>query len=411
MQRKSIDTTLVFIILWLVIFWMIMISSVSVYSSFKVTSSMAAKWFLDEANNHFYLLRNMMHVGLWIIALTFASKIPYHFLEKYAKNIFAITFFFLIIVLFVGKELNGARWWIDIPWVPFSLQPVEFTKIWLILFLAYFMKKRRFMLGDFMEWFVPFFWIVASVFLLLAFQPDFGSILIITPVVIGLYYIGWGNARYIAISILISLIWAWSVYGLGKIGQSDDGTWNVLSYISGRIDNFLRDNQELIEKSNPDGKDYQTKQWLIAIGSGGFFWLGFGKSIQKFGYLPEVQGDFIFSVIVEELWFFWAFLLLFAYIIIGYRWFSIARGVKDLFGKYAAFGITSLILVQAFINMGVNLNVIPLTGITLPFVSYGWSSLFSLMIAVGILLTISRHAEYKPQNLSEILHAKRRVLQ
>ncbi len=409
MQRKSIDTTLVFIVLGLVIFGMIMISSVSVYSSFKVTSNMTAKWLIDEANNHFYLLRNIMHVGLWVIALTLASKIPYNFLEKYAKNIFAITFFFLIIVLFVGKEFNGARGWIDIPGVPFSLQPVEFTKIWLILFLAYFMKRRRFLLGDLFEWFIPFFWIVSAVFLLLAFQPDFWSILIITPVVIALYYVGWGNARYISISILISLIGAASVYGLWKLGQSNEGKWNVLSYISGRIDNFLRENQELIEKSNPDGKDYQTKQGLIAIGSGGFFWLWFGKSIQKFWYLPEVQGDFIFSVIVEELWFFWAFLLILAYVIIGYRWFSIARWVKDLFWKYVAFGITSLILIQAFVNMGVNLNVIPLTGITLPFVSYGGSSLFSLMIAVGILLTISRHAEYKTRNLSDILQAKRRV--
>lgn len=410
MQKKSIDTTLLFLVLGLTIFGMIMISSVSVYSSFKVTSTMMNKWLLDEANNHFYLLRNIMHVWLGILILTLTSKIPYNFLEKYAKNIFAVTFFFLVIVLFVWEKLNGARGWIDIPGIPFSLQPVEFTKIWIILFLAYFMKKRRFLLDDFTEWFVPFFGIVGAVFLLLAFQPDFWSILIITPVVIGLYYIWWGNARYIMISLLISVIWASWVYGLGKVGQSGKGTWNVLSYISWRIDNFLRENKELIEKSNPDGKDYQTKQGLIAIGSGWFFGLGFGKSIQKFGYLPEVQWDFIFSVVAEELGFFWAFLLLLTYMIIGYRWISIARGVKDLFGKYVAFGITSLILVQAFVNIGVNLNVIPLTGLTLPFVSYWGSSLFSLMIAIGILLSISRHMEYKPQNLSDILGSKRRVV-
>lgn len=409
MQKKSIDATLVFLVLGLVIFGMIMISSVSVYSSFKVTSRMVADGRLDEANNHFYLLRNIMHVALGIIVLSLTSKIPYTFLEKHAKNIFSVTFFFLIVVLFIGAKLNGARGWIDIPGVPFSLQPVEFTKIWLILFLAYFMKKRRFLLWDFIEWFVPFFGIVWAVFLLLAFQPDFWSILIITPVVIAMYYIWGGNARYITISILISIIGASMVYWLWKLWQSDNGKWNVLSYISWRIDNFLRDNKEVIEKSNPDGKDYQTKQGLIAIGSGGFFGLGFGKSIQKFWYLPEVQGDFIFSVIVEELWFFWAFLLLAVYLIIGYRWFSIARWVKDLFGKYVAFGITSLILVQAFINIWVNLNIIPLTGITLPFVSYGWSSLLSMMIAVGILLAVSRHVEYKPQNLSDVLQAKRRV--
>lgn len=151
MERKSIDTTLVFLVLGLAIFGMIMISSVSVYSSFKVTSRMLTDGRLDEANNYFYLLRNMMHVALGVIVLALTSKIPYTFLEKHAKNIFAITFFFLIVVLFIGAKLNGARGWIDIPGIPFSLQPVEFTKIGLILFLAYFMKKRRFLLGDFME--------------------------------------------------------------------------------------------------------------------------------------------------------------------------------------------------------------------------------------------------------------------
>ncbi len=410
MQKKSIDTTLVFLVLWLVIFGMIMISSVSVYSSFKVTSNMVSNWWLSEANNYFYLLRNMMHVGMGIFMLIIISKIPYTLLEKHAKNIFAITFVLLIVVLFIWAKLNGARGWIDIPWISFSLQPVEFTKIGLIIILAYFMKKRRFLLGDFMEWFVPFFGIVGAVFFLLIFQPDFWSILIIAPITIAMYYIWGWNAQYIMTILLICIVWVMSIYGLWKMGTSGWGKWNVLSYISGRVDNFLRDSKQLIEKSNPDGKDYQTKQGLIAIGSWWFFGLGFGKSIQKFGYLPEVQWDFIFSVIVEELGFFWAFLLLAIYLIIWYRWFSIARSVKDLFGKYLAFGITALILTQAFINIGVNLNVIPLTGVTLPFVSYGWSSLFSLMIAVGILLSISRHMEYKPQNLSEVLQARRRVV-
>lgn len=390
-------------VLGLVIFGMIMISSVSVYASFSKTSRAAG-----EAINYLYVLNNIIHVLIGIVALAVVSKIPYTFLEKHAKTIFWGTFILLIVVLFVWVELNGARWWIDIPGIRFSLQPVEFAKIGLILFLAYFMKKRRFLLGDFFEGFVPFFWIVGAVFFLLALQPDFWSILIIAPIAIGLYYVGGWNARYIGASLLVCVIWATTVYGLWKVGN--DGNGNSLSYISWRIDNFLRDNKEIIEKPNPDGKDYQTKQGLIAIGSWGFFGLGFGKSIQKFGYLPEVQWDFIFSVIVEELGFFWAILLLLIYLTIGYRWFSIARWVKDLFGKYVAFGITALILVQAFINIGVNLNIIPLTGITLPFISYGGSSLLSLMIAVGILLSISRHVEYKAQNLSDVLHAKRRVI-
>jgi cell division protein FtsW len=288
MQKKSIDHTLAFLVLGLVIFGMIMISSVSVYSSFKITSLQVSRWDLGEAHNYFYLLRNMLHVGISIAALVIFSKIPYSFYEKNAKNIFFSCLFLLFIVLFIGTKLNWARWWIDIPWVPFSLQPVEFMKIGLILFLASYMKRFRMKMGEFEEWFLPFFWIVGMVFLLLIFQPDFGSILIIAPVAISLYFIGWGNIRYIWVSLLVCVAGAWTVYSIGKLSW-EEGNWNSLSYISQRIDNFVRDSKAIIEKSNPDGKDYQIKQWLIAIWSAGFFWLGFGKSVQKWWYLPEVQ--------------------------------------------------------------------------------------------------------------------------
>ena len=408
MQKKTIDHPLAFLILWLVIFGMIMISSVSVYSSFKVTSRLVWQGSLEEAHNYFYLLRNMIHVWISVCALAIFSKIPFTWYERYAKNIFVACFFLLFIVLFVGSEYNGARGWIDIPWIGFSIQPVEFMKIGLVILLAHFMKKRKMRMWYLEDGFLPFFAIVWLVFVLLMFQPDFWSILIIAPVAIWLYFIGWGNIKYIGITLLVCILWATTVYSIGKLSGSN-GKWNSLSYISQRIDNFLRDSKAIIEKSNPDGKDYQIKQWLIAIGSGWFFGLGFWKSVQKWWYLPEVQWDFIFSVITEELWFFWAFILLSLYLLIAHRGFMIARSVKDPFAQYVAFGITMLILVQACINIGVNLNVVPLTGVTLPFISYGGSSILSLMIAVGILLSISRYIEYVPQNLSDILQAKRRV--
>lgn len=393
-----------FLILALVIFGMVMISSVSVYSSFKVTSRMVAAGSMNETNNYFYFARNIMHVSMGLLMMVICSKIPYHFFEKFARHIFSAGLVFLSLVFIIGTEYNGAKWWIDLPWLP-SLQPVEFMKIGLIIMLAYFLKKRRAMIADTYMGFIPYFFYVGLVFVLLIFQPDFGSILILAPVSIALYFAGGWNIRYIIIAIIVAFIGASSVYGIGKIAPQT-GVW----YITQRIDNFFRDSHDIVESNNRDDKDYQLKQWLIAIGSGWFFGLGFGKSIQKFGYLPEVQWDFIFSVIVEELWFSWALLLIGMFLMITYRWFLIARSVKDPFARYLALGITIWILVQASINIGVNLNIVPLTWVTLPFVSYGWSSLFALMIGVGILLSISRHMEYKPQNLSDILHAKRRVI-
>ncbi len=391
----------------LVIFGMIMISSVSVYPSFKVTSQMVARGLLDEPNNSYYLTKNITHVIIGIFFLTVFSKISYTLFEKYSKIVIAWVIGALFVVLVVWVEYNGAKWWLDIPGLP-SIQPVEFAKIGIIIFLAYFMKKRRSLLSDFQDGFVPYFFIVGIIFILLAIQPDFWSILIIAPVVIALYFVGGWEARYIGILFLICAIGALSIYGIGKIGASSDKK-SKLNYISTRIDNFFQKNETLFSKKTTDDKDWQIKQWLIAIGSWGFFGLGFGKSIQKFWYLPEVEGDFIFSVIVEELGFIWAFFLLSAYLFIAYRGYTIARFVKDPFAKYLAFGISTLILVQVFVNIGVNLNVVPLTGVTLPFVSYGGSSLMSLMIAIGILLNISRYMEYNP-TLGYEFSKKRRVL-
>ena len=209
--------------------------------------------------------------------------------------------------------------------------------------------------------------------------------------------------------LIICIIGAASIYGIGKIGAWSENK-SKLNYISTRIDNFFQKNETLFTKANADGKDYQLKQWLIALWSGGFFGLGFGKSIQKFWYLPEVQWDFVFSVIVEELWFMGTFILLLAYLTIVYRGFLIARSVKDPFGKYLAFGLSTLILIQVFVNIWVNLNVIPLTGVTLPFVSYGGSSLISLMMAAGILLNISRYIEYRSPSAWYEFMKKRRVI-
>jgi cell division protein FtsW len=138
-----------------------------------------------------------------------------------------------------------------------------------------------------------------------------------------------------------------------------------------------------------------------------FTWLGFGKSIQKFWYLPEVQWDFIFSVIVEELWFIWAFVLLMIYVYIWYRGFYIAHYSSDLFAKYVAIWISSWILIQAFINIWVNLNIVPLTWITLPFISYWWSSLLSLSFWLAILLNISR---YIKKDEKRIRHLRKKII-
>ncbi len=386
----QVDYKLFFTILFLIIFGMIMISSVSVYSSFRVTSIQESKWFIEEAYNHFYVLRNISHVIISFVVLGVLVKIPYKFFEKYAKYFLMLSMVLLVVVLFAGENFNGARWWLSIPGIPFTIQPTEFLKFSLIVYLAYFFKKYHAHLHTFSQWFLPFAFLLWVVVLVVWLQPDFGTIMVVVPVSFMMFFIAGANVRY-----LLLLVWLWmmlvsGVYLSGDYDKETGKNLNNLGYITQRIDNFLDDKKEAIENKRIN---YQTEQALIAIGSWGFTGLWFGKSIQKFWYLPEVQGDFIFSVIVEELWFIGAFVLVSLYGYILYRGLWIARHVGDLFARYAAVGISCWIALQAFINIGVNLNIVPLTGITLPFISYGWSSLLSLTLGFALLLNISRYVD------------------
>lgn len=390
MNTKNIDYKLFFTVLALVIFWMIMISSVSVYSSYRVTNLMVAKWEIAEAYNYFYVLRNIIHVIVWMFVMALVVKINWRFFEKYAREIFGFSIILLIVVLVVWITLKWATGWISIPWIPFTIQPSEFLKIWLILFLAYFFKKNYNHLKDFQKWFLPFILILWWVMLLLGLQPDFWTVMVVVPIAVIMYFYAWMNWKHLFISVLLGFFSLFVVYSMWDYDKETLKNKNTFWYIKQRIDNFLDDNENAIKNQTIN---HQTKQALIAIWSGWFGWKGFWGSIQKFWYLPEVQWDFIFSAVIEELWFFWWFTLLIMYMFIAYRGLKIANNSKDKFVKFVAVWISTRILWQAFVNIWVNLNIVPLTGLTLPFVSYGWSSLLSLMIWLGILLSVSRDVE------------------
>ncbi|MDD5770518.1 MAG: putative peptidoglycan glycosyltransferase FtsW [Candidatus Gracilibacteria bacterium] len=389
MLNKQVDYKLFFSVFSLIIFGMIMISSVSVYSSFRVTSLLEKTGSIKEAYNYFYVIRNITHVVISMIMLLFLVKIPFHFFEKHAKHIFIGNLILMFYVLFFGQTLNGATGWINIPGLP-SLQPVEFLKFSLIIFLSYYFKKHKEKIPTFNDGFIPFSGLLALIVIILGLQPDFGSIMLIGPIMVMMFFISGAKVKHLGYFLGIGILLFTFVYTFGKYDKTHPETKNKLSYITDRIDNFITDEKEQIKNKTIN---YQTEQGLIAIGSGGFTGLGFGNSIQKFGYLPEVQGDFVFSVIIEELGFIGGLVLLGFYAFIGYRGYLISFFSQDLFAKYASFGITTRILIQACINIGVNLNIVPLTGLTLPFVSYGGSSLISLVLGLGLLLNISRYID------------------
>jgi cell division protein FtsW len=388
---KSVDYKLFFAVLFLIIFWMIMISSVSVYPSFRVTDLMVKKWLIQESYNHFYVIRNISHVIISLIVLWILVKLPYTFFEKYSKYLIWFTTILLMIVLIIWSSWNWARWWINLPFLPFAIQPTEFLKFTLIIYFASFFKKYKPFIHTFSDGFLPFIFILGVLVILIWAQPDFGTIMVIVPVSFFMFFIAWANVKYLLVLVLAWMLLSFSVYFIWKYDKSKPETRNKFSYITNRIDNFLSDNKTIIKNSENSDSNYQIEQALIAIWSWWFTGLWFWQSIQKFWYLPEVQWDFIFSVIAEELWFLWVFVLILIYLYIWYRWFYISYYSKDLFAKYVAIWISSWILLQAFINIWVNLNIVPLTWITLPFVSYWGSSLLSLILWLSLLLNISRY--------------------
>lgn len=401
-MSKPVDYKLFFTVLALMIFWMIMISSVSVYGSHRVTSAMANAGLIEEAYNHFYVIRNIIHVLISCIVVAIGVKIPYSYYEKYSKQIFSFSIMLLIIVLLIWQNYKWATGWISIPWVPFTIQPTEFLKFSLIVFLAAFFKKHKKYLHTFSDWFLPFAMILWVIIILVWAQPDFWTILVVVPLSCMMFFVAGANVRYLVLLTVLWWVLASSVYMAGDYDKETGKNLNTLGYITQRIDNFLADNKEAIAQKTIN---YQTEQALIAVWSGGFAGLGFGQSIQKFWYLPEVQWDFIFSVIVEELWFIGALTLLSMYLYIWYLWLRIAKYSMDPFAEYAAFWVTCWIVLQAFINIWVNLNIIPLTWITLPFISYWWSSLLSLSLWLALLLSISR--EVSPEKYNKKWKRKR----
>lgn len=364
---RRIDWLLLGVTIGLTLFGLAMIASVSVYESFQLTSRIS-----EEPSNSFYLWRSALHVFLGLGGLAFATVIPYRTWEKLARPLFLATILLLFALFIPGLSANygTARSWLFIG--GFSIQPSEFLKITMIFYLAVWLQKREQLIGTFKEGFIPFAVLLVLSTFLVAIQPDLGSFLILSAIAIVMFFIAGGNIIHLFSGGVLA-----AVMGLPIILSED--------YIRNRFHAFIKPGDATIA----EGIGFQIKQALIAIGSGGLFGVGYGKSIQKFGYLPEVQADMVFSAMAEELGFMRLLIILGMYTIFAMRGYKIAREAPDRFGFLVATGITTWVTVQTIINIAVNLALFPLTGLTLPFISYGGSSLISMLLGTGILLNIS----------------------
>ena len=352
MKNKKVELTLLISVILISIFGILMIYSAS------------SVWALYKFNDSYKFLKNQcLFFVIGLILLYFVSKVDYKKYYKYSNKVLLISLLLLILVLIpgIGTIRNGSRSWFGIG--SFGIQPSEFAKLGLIIYVSKNIQNKSY---------IKILLITLFIFGLIMLQPDFGTGIIIVMSIIGIMFISGLNIKIFIRFGILGLI---GIISLVLIAP----------YRLKRILSFLN------PWSDPLGSGFQIIQSLYSIGPGGLFGLGFGNSIQKHFYLPEPQTDFIFSIISEEFGIFGIIIVSVLFVTIFYSSLKISIKCDDLFGKYLSFGITFGLIFQTILNLSVVVGLVPVTGVTLPFLSYGGSSLLITMISVGIILNISRH--------------------
>lgn len=350
-----------------VILLLVAIGLLLVYSS----SHIWAEYKYDDT--FFFVKRQLLFIGAGLLGMIIVMKIPYQFWKANALWIILLCFLLLLLVLIPGVGLvrGGARSWIGVG--AFSIQPSEFMKLGLILFLARILADYPKHITSLKKGFLPITSLLFLSFGLIMLQPDLGTgVVLVATCMVMMYVAGARISHFMSLGMI------------GLIGF-------VMLIISApyrlkRITAFLNPWED------PLGDGFQIIQSLYAIGPGGLFGVGYGNSLQKYFYLPEPQTDFIFAILGEEFGFIGGIVVISLFVILFWRGCRVAMYASDGFAKHAALGITAMLTIQVMINISVVIGLIPVTGITLPFLSYGGSSLTLALCSVGILLNISKYA-------------------
>lgn len=352
-KASRLDYQLLVCVAGLLIFGLIMVYDAAVVQAFK-----------DHGDKYYYIKQQLVWMGLGIITLFAFTIFNYQFLRKLALPMLLGSLVLLLAVFIpgLGYSAGGAHRWLNLG--PVNIQPAEIIKLASIIFFAslFERKVRTF----------PFFSVVFVVsFIVGVLQRDLGSTIVYFLTSVFIYYFAGAPAKHI-----LSLIPVGVVGFLLFVLSADYRKNRVLAF----LDPF----------ADPQGYSYHIFQVLIAIGSGGLFGLGIGQSRQKFEYIPEVTTDSIFAVVGEELGFAGSIFLIGLFVFLIYKGFKITQNCEEPFGKLLAFGLTCWLGIQTIVNLGAMVALVPLTGVPLPFISYGGSALLANLMAVGILLNISR---------------------
>ena len=368
------DYSLLFIILFLLGFGMLMIYSASSYTAY-----------LEYGDSAQYLKKQLLASILGLIAMTVVANIPYHFWEKFAVLAYVVSIAIIPVVLTpLGISSHGARRWFKIPGIPLQVQPAEVAKLCMILFLACLVCKLGKKAGTFKGIILMFLAPLPQAIMIWRITSNLSSAIIVVGISLLMIFVADPHyKKYLvigtgAVAGVIAL-----VYAIINMETSEGG------FRIRRIAIWLH------PETDPEGTGFQTLQALYAIGSGGIWGKGLGQSMQKLNFLPEAQNDMIFSIICEELGLFGATCVILLFILLLWRMMIIANNAPDLFGSLLVTGVMAHIAIQVILNIAVVTNSIPNTGISLPFISYGGSSVMFLLIEMGLVLSVAKRIQLK----------------
>ncbi len=360
-DRPPVDYALVVIILMLLCFGLVMVFS---------ASSANAHYMYGDAT--YFFKRQVLYAIFGLVLMWLTSRFPLKFIKQYTNLLFVISIVVLLLVPVIGVEVNGAKRWLGFG--GFTFQPSEIAKLTLVMFLAKSLtiyRERITKLGDGYIRYMIIILLVAGVVLL---QPHMSGAVVIAVGGVAVLFAAGFKVRYFVATFLCAVPALW---GLAIMSP----------YRFKRITSFMDPFADKL------GESWQIVQSLYAIGSGGLFGLGLGQSRQKFLYIPEPQNDFIFAIICEELGFIGAIFVMFLFGLLIWKGIMIAKKAPDEYTALVATGITSLLAVQVLMNIAVVTSMMPVTGVPLPFFSYGGTSLVILLMEMGLLLNISRQCE------------------
>jgi len=361
-RLKKGDSWLSVIVFALIIWGLISIYSASVVISLE-----------NFGTPYYYLTKQAIALGIGLVVWFITQFIDYHKWRRFALAFFLVSLVLLAMVFLpsdkIAPVLGGAKRWLFFD--TFNFQPSELAKISFVIFLSAWLSSRKDEIGDFKKVFLPYWLISGLVIFLIFLEPDVGTALIFMCIALGLYFVAGARLSHFLLIFIFSIV---VVFILGI--SSPYRMHRFLAFLNPSFD--------------PQGIGYHSRNLSIAIGSGGLWGQGFGNSKQKYLYLPEAHTDSIFAIIAEELGFIRAMFIPILFGLLIWRGILIARKTGDDFGRFLAIGIVSWFGAQVIINLGGMLGVLPLTGVPLPFLSFGGTSLVISLISMGVLLNISK---------------------